>query len=92
MLDTTLPVQQAFHALYEQGLHSAPLWEAARAEFVGVVSASDFIAILHRLRHRTPALSPAELDQLTLARWRAECQVRFPPATPARRLARTFPE
>eukprot|EP00241_Pyramimonas_parkeae_P000875 CAMPEP_0114259890 /NCGR_PEP_ID=MMETSP0058-20121206/20148_1 /TAXON_ID=36894 /ORGANISM="Pyramimonas parkeae, CCMP726" /LENGTH=572 /DNA_ID=CAMNT_0001374995 /DNA_START=233 /DNA_END=1951 /DNA_ORIENTATION=- len=75
VLDTALPVQQAFHALYEQGLPSAPLWDQSRADFVGIISASDFITILHRLRHRTPALSAAELEQLTIARWRRECQL-----------------
>ncbi|KAK3266986.1 hypothetical protein CYMTET_24427 [Cymbomonas tetramitiformis] len=70
VLDTALPVQQAFHALFEQGLPSAPLWESSSLDFVGIISASDFINILHRLRSKP--VSDAELAQLTLARWRVE--------------------
>ncbi|KAH9622616.1 hypothetical protein KSS87_013139 [Heliosperma pusillum] len=45
-LDVTLPVKQAFHILYEQGVPVAPLWDFGKGHFVGVLSAIDFILIL----------------------------------------------
>ncbi|KAK3041990.1 hypothetical protein RJ639_002298 [Escallonia herrerae] len=49
-LDVNLPVKQAFHILYEQGIPVAPLWDFSSGQFVGVLSALDFILIL-RERH-----------------------------------------
>ncbi|XP_009801936.1 sucrose nonfermenting 4-like protein isoform X2 [Nicotiana tabacum] len=45
-LDVDLPVKQAFHILHEQGIPMAPLWDFSRAQFVGVLSALDFILIM----------------------------------------------
>ncbi|KAK6915582.1 AMP-activated protein kinase, glycogen-binding domain [Dillenia turbinata] len=45
-LDVNLAVKQAFHILYEQGICVAPLWDSRRGQFVGVLSALDFILIL----------------------------------------------
>ncbi|XP_052192566.1 sucrose nonfermenting 4-like protein isoform X3 [Diospyros lotus] len=46
VLDVNLPVKQAFHILYEQGIPVAPLWDCYKCQFVGVLSALDFILIL----------------------------------------------
>lgn len=48
VLDIDLPIRQALHALHEQGLASAPLWDSREAAIIGVISASDFIHILKR--------------------------------------------
>ncbi|RYR30927.1 hypothetical protein Ahy_B01g055714 isoform A [Arachis hypogaea] len=45
-LDVDLPVKQAFHILHEQGIPMAPLWDFCKGQFVGVLSALDFILIL----------------------------------------------
>jgi hypothetical protein len=45
------PGPQAFHALHEQGATSAPLWDSQEGTIIGVISASDFIHILTRLKH-----------------------------------------
>ncbi|CAN1219913.1 Sucrose nonfermenting 4-like protein [Linum perenne] len=45
-LDVRLPVKQAFHILHEQGVPVAPLWDFSKGQFVGVLSAMDFILIL----------------------------------------------
>ncbi|KAG8636577.1 sucrose nonfermenting 4-like protein isoform X3 [Manihot esculenta] len=45
-LDVDLPVKQAFHILYEKGIPMAPLWDFSKSQFVGVLSALDFILIL----------------------------------------------
>jgi hypothetical protein len=39
----TLHARQAFHALHDQGLASAPLWDSETASVPGMISASDFI-------------------------------------------------
>ena len=52
LLDIDLPVRQAFHALHEQGVASAPLWDSEAVAVVGMISASDFIHLLRRLRSR----------------------------------------
>ncbi|MCO5563207.1 hypothetical protein L7F22_016844 [Adiantum nelumboides] len=48
-LDISLPIKQAFHVLYEQGIPLAPLWDSDQQQFVGMLTASDFIAILMQL-------------------------------------------
>jgi hypothetical protein len=72
VLDTAIPVRQAFHALFEQGVHTAPLWHAPARGFVGVISPGDFIALLCRLQSSAgspPTLSELELDALTIEAW-----------------------
>ncbi|GJP46219.1 hypothetical protein CLOM_g5528 [Closterium sp. NIES-68] len=88
-LDVALPVKQAFHALYEQGVPAAPLWDSERQEFVGMLSASDFISILTQLHCNSAALSEEELETHTIAAWKEEkLALATPldaPHTPARR-------
>ena len=70
VIDADLPVRQAFHALHEQGTASAPLWDASAGAIVGVISASDFIQVLTRLRVACAAgsnpMSEAEMDAHTV--------------------------
>ena len=40
-----VPLAQAFHALHDQGLASAPLWDSETASVPGMISASDFIQV-----------------------------------------------
>eukprot|EP00197_Chlamydomonas_leiostraca_P002761 CAMPEP_0202856964 /NCGR_PEP_ID=MMETSP1391-20130828/74_1 /ASSEMBLY_ACC=CAM_ASM_000867 /TAXON_ID=1034604 /ORGANISM="Chlamydomonas leiostraca, Strain SAG 11-49" /LENGTH=551 /DNA_ID=CAMNT_0049535697 /DNA_START=328 /DNA_END=1983 /DNA_ORIENTATION=+ len=76
ILDMDLPVRQAFHALQEQGIASAPLWDTDASTINGVISASDFINILKRLRHSVSAggnpMSEAEMDAHTIRGLREE--------------------
>ncbi|XP_057866435.1 sucrose nonfermenting 4-like protein isoform X1 [Cryptomeria japonica] len=69
-LEVTLPVKQAFHILYEQGIPVAPLWDARRGEFVGMLSASDFITILKEIGNYGAMLSEEELETHTIAAWK----------------------
>ncbi|RZC04546.1 Sucrose nonfermenting 4-like protein isoform D [Glycine soja] len=48
-LDVDLPVKQAFHILHEQGIPVAPLWDICKGQFVGVLSALDFILIIREV-------------------------------------------
>eukprot|EP00201_Polytomella_parva_P022963 CAMPEP_0175046128 /NCGR_PEP_ID=MMETSP0052_2-20121109/4848_1 /TAXON_ID=51329 ORGANISM="Polytomella parva, Strain SAG 63-3" /NCGR_SAMPLE_ID=MMETSP0052_2 /ASSEMBLY_ACC=CAM_ASM_000194 /LENGTH=614 /DNA_ID=CAMNT_0016309819 /DNA_START=1556 /DNA_END=3400 /DNA_ORIENTATION=- len=70
VLDIDLPIRQAFHALHEQDTASAPLWDTSIHNVSGVISASDFISILRRLRNSVSSganpLSEAEMDTHTI--------------------------
>eukprot|EP00798_Chlamydomonas_sp_ICE-L_P009973 gene9973-7850_t len=70
ILDVDMPVRQAFHALHEQGIASAALWDSTESTLIGVISASDFIAILKRLRHSVSSganpMSELEMDFHTI--------------------------
>ncbi|XP_031274371.1 sucrose nonfermenting 4-like protein isoform X2 [Pistacia vera] len=69
-LDIDLPVKQAFHILYEQGISMAPLWDFCKGRFVGVLSASDFILILRELGNRGSNLTEEELETHTISAWK----------------------
>ncbi|KAF8017253.1 hypothetical protein BT93_H2445 [Corymbia citriodora subsp. variegata] len=69
-LDIDLPVKQAFHILYEQGIPTAPLWDFHRGQFIGVLSAMDFILILRELGSHGSNLTEEELETHTIAAWK----------------------
>ncbi|KAK1318912.1 Sucrose nonfermenting 4-like protein [Acorus calamus] len=69
-LDINLPVKQAFHILYEQGISVAPLWDLYKGKFVGVLSASDFILILRELGNHGSNLTEEELETHSIAAWK----------------------
>ncbi|KAF7837846.1 sucrose nonfermenting 4-like protein isoform X1 [Senna tora] len=69
-LDVDLPVKQAFHILHEQGIHMAPLWDFCKGQFVGVLSALDFILILRELGNHGSNLTEEELETHTISAWK----------------------
>ncbi|XP_011023639.1 PREDICTED: sucrose nonfermenting 4-like protein [Populus euphratica] len=69
-LDVTLPVKQAFHILYEQGIPTAPLWDFCKGQFVGVLAALDFILILRELGTHGSNLTEEELETHTISAWK----------------------
>ncbi|RDY03671.1 Sucrose nonfermenting 4-like protein, partial [Mucuna pruriens] len=69
-LDITLPVKQAFHALYQEGISMAPIWDSSKCQFVGMLSAMDFILILKELRIHGSNLTEEQLETHTIAAWR----------------------
>ncbi|KAJ6719732.1 CBS DOMAIN IMMUNOGLOBULIN E-SET-RELATED [Salix purpurea] len=69
-LDVDLPVKQAFHILCFQGIPIAPLWDFSRGQFVGVLSALDFILILRELGNNGSNLTEEELDTHTISAWK----------------------
>ncbi|KAH0733036.1 hypothetical protein KY290_003885 [Solanum tuberosum] len=69
-LDVDLPVKQAFHILHEQGIPMAPLWDFSRAQFVGVLSALDFILIMRELGNHGSNLTEEELETHTISAWK----------------------
>lgn len=76
LLDIDLPLRQAFHALHEQGIASATLYDSETGEIAGIISASDFITTLQRLRSMVSSssnpMSEAEMDQHTIRGLREE--------------------
>ncbi|XP_019419609.1 PREDICTED: sucrose nonfermenting 4-like protein isoform X1 [Lupinus angustifolius] len=69
-LDIELPVKQAFHVLHEQGIYVAPLWDFCKGQFVGVLSASDFILILRELGNHGSNMTEEELETHTISAWK----------------------
>ncbi|XP_010549774.1 PREDICTED: sucrose nonfermenting 4-like protein isoform X2 [Tarenaya hassleriana] len=69
-LDVNLPVKQAFHILYEQGIPLAPLWDFSKGQFVGVLGPLDFILILRELGTHGSNLTEEELETHTIAAWK----------------------
>ncbi|XP_077219139.1 sucrose nonfermenting 4-like protein isoform X2 [Tasmannia lanceolata] len=69
-MDVNLPVKQAFHILYEQGIPVAPLWDSYKGQFVGVLSALDFILILRELGNHGSNLTEEELETHTISAWK----------------------
>ncbi|KAG2267667.1 hypothetical protein Bca52824_062222 [Brassica carinata] len=69
-LDVNLPVKQAFHILYEQGIPLAPLWDFGKGQFVGVLGPLDFILILRELGTHGSNLTEEELETHTVAAWK----------------------
>lgn len=67
VFDLDLSIRQAFHALHEQSIPSASLYDSEENSIVGVISASDFIEALKQLRESVssggPAMSAAEMDR-----------------------------
>ena len=74
VLDTNLPVRQAYHVCYEQGIVAAPLWDELQQEFVGMLSVGDFMDIVQALGPSltSAAMSEEELDHSTIAMVREE--------------------
>uniref|UniRef100_A0A8C6LND6 5'-AMP-activated protein kinase subunit gamma-1 n=1 Tax=Nothobranchius furzeri TaxID=105023 RepID=A0A8C6LND6_NOTFU len=48
VFDTSLQVKKAFFALVSNGVRAAPLWDSNKQCFVGMLTITDFINILHR--------------------------------------------
>lgn len=76
LLDLDLPVRRAFHALHDEMIASAPLSDSRTGSICGIISASDFIATLQRLRNLVSTssnpMSEAEMDQHTIRGLREE--------------------
>ncbi|XP_066536683.1 5'-AMP-activated protein kinase subunit gamma-1-like isoform X2 [Hoplias malabaricus] len=69
VFDTTLQVKKAFFALVANGVRAAPLWETKRQSFVGMLTITDFIIILHRY-YKSPLVQIYELEEHKIETWR----------------------
>ncbi|KAM9719719.1 5'-AMP-activated protein kinase subunit gamma-1-like isoform 1-T1 [Menidia menidia] len=69
VFDTALQVKKAFFALVANGVRAAPLWDTEKQSFVGMLTITDFIIILHRY-YKSPMVQIYELEEHKLETWR----------------------
>lgn len=69
VFDTQLSVKKAFFALVYNGVRAAPLWDSIRQTFVGMLTVTDFISILHKY-FKTGAVAMEELEEHRIQTWR----------------------
>ena len=75
VLDTGISIRAAFHALDENDIDSAPLWDTAERDFIGVVTIGDLLAAMMAQIPDVTRLEPASvlsrLETTTLKQWMA---------------------
>ncbi|KAI3365944.1 hypothetical protein L3Q82_009776 [Scortum barcoo] len=71
VFDTTLQVKKAFYALVANGLRAAPLWDSKLQRFVGMLTITDFINILH-CYYKSPMVQMYELESHKIETWRGD--------------------
>ncbi|XP_061653243.1 5'-AMP-activated protein kinase subunit gamma-1-like isoform X1 [Phyllopteryx taeniolatus] len=69
VFDTALQVKKAFFALVANGVRAAPLWDTEKQSFIGMLTITDFIIILHRY-YKSPMVQIYELEEHKLETWR----------------------
>ncbi|XP_063733794.1 5'-AMP-activated protein kinase subunit gamma-1 isoform X2 [Eleginops maclovinus] len=69
IFDTKLQVKKAFYALVANGLRAAPLWDSKLQRFVGMLTITDFINILH-CYYKSPLVQMYELESHKIETWR----------------------
>uniref|UniRef100_A0A3Q2P0C1 Protein kinase, AMP-activated, gamma 3b non-catalytic subunit n=1 Tax=Fundulus heteroclitus TaxID=8078 RepID=A0A3Q2P0C1_FUNHE len=76
IFDTTLQVKKAFFALVANGVRAAPLWDSKLQCFVGMLTITDFINILHRY-YKSPLVQIYELEEHKIETWRGLNSILF---------------
>ncbi|XP_039265001.1 uncharacterized protein LOC120340710 isoform X2 [Styela clava] len=69
VLDTRLEVKKAFHALIENSLRCAPLWDNDLHDYVGLLTVSDFVSILLAY-DKCPNKKLEDLENQKISCWR----------------------
>ncbi|KAJ0023758.1 hypothetical protein NQD34_003657 [Periophthalmus magnuspinnatus] len=69
VFDTSLQVKKAFFGLVSNGVRAAPLWDSKKQCFVGMLTITDFINILHRY-YKSPLVQIYELEEHKIETWR----------------------
>ncbi|KAM6200559.1 5'-AMP-activated protein kinase subunit gamma-3 isoform 1-T1 [Sarcoramphus papa] len=69
VFDTSLEIKKAFVALVANGVRAAPLWDSKTQSFVGMLTITDFINILHRY-YRSPLVQIYEVEEHKIETWR----------------------
>ncbi|NXX76501.1 AAKG3 kinase, partial [Urocolius indicus] len=69
VFDISLEIKKAFVALVANGLRAAPLWDSKTQSFVGMLTITDFINILHRY-YRSPLVQIYEVEEHKIETWR----------------------
>ncbi|XP_078321903.1 5'-AMP-activated protein kinase subunit gamma-1-like isoform X4 [Crassostrea virginica] len=71
IFDTQLNVKKAFFALVYNGVRAAPLWDSGKQDYVGMLTITDFINILHKY-YKSPLIKMEELENHKIQTWREE--------------------
>ncbi|NXG58801.1 AAKG3 kinase, partial [Hemiprocne comata] len=69
VFDISLEIKKAFVALVANGVRAAPLWDSKTQSFVGMLTITDFINILHRY-YRSPLVQIYEVEEHKIETWR----------------------
>ncbi|XP_009323137.1 PREDICTED: 5'-AMP-activated protein kinase subunit gamma-3-like [Pygoscelis adeliae] len=69
VFDISLEIKKAFVALVANGVRAAPLWDSKTQSFVGMLTITDFINILHRY-YRSPLVQIYEVEEHKIESWR----------------------
>ncbi|XP_031223858.1 5'-AMP-activated protein kinase subunit gamma-3 isoform X3 [Mastomys coucha] len=69
VFDTTLEIKKAFFAMVANGVRAAPLWDSKKQSFVGMLTITDFILVLHRY-YRSPLVQIYEIEEHKIETWR----------------------
>jgi hypothetical protein len=70
VFDTELPVSKAFFALVYNGVRAAPLWDSNAQDFVGMLTITDFIQILHKYYKNDQMKEGVKLEEHKISTWR----------------------
>ncbi|AQK96347.1 Sucrose nonfermenting 4-like protein [Zea mays] len=60
VLDTQLPVKQAFKIMHDVGLALVPFWDDRQGTITGMLTASDFVLILRKLQRNIQVIGNEE--------------------------------
>ncbi|KAL2302245.1 hypothetical protein Nmel_009665, partial [Mimus melanotis] len=71
VFDVSLEIKKAFLALVANGVRAAPLWDSKTQSFVGMLTITDFINILHRY-YRSPLVQIYEVEEHKIETWRGK--------------------
>ncbi|KFD53458.1 hypothetical protein M513_05722 [Trichuris suis] len=71
VFDTELSVKKAFFALVYNSVRAAPLWESKIQQFVGMLTITDFITILHKY-YKSGEDDIKGLEEHRICSWREE--------------------
>ena len=78
IFDTLLNVKKAFFALVYNGVRAAPLWDSTTQDYVGMLTITDFILILHKY-YKSPLVQMDELEEHKIATWREDLSEKIKP-------------
>ncbi|ORZ21518.1 hypothetical protein BCR42DRAFT_407691 [Absidia repens] len=81
VFDTRLLVKKALHALIQNGIVSAPLWDSSTQKFTGMLTVSDFINLIqYYYNHSSVEEALSDIEKCELAHLRqVEKQIGVPP-------------
>jgi predicted transcriptional regulator len=77
VLDARLPVKQAFKIMHDEGLSLVPLWDDQQQTVTGMLTASDFVLILRKVRLNCCVSPSISTFTLFINSWVCSCRETF---------------